>query len=554
MRWFSLSSIAKKLFSKESAALPRDLFRNAFAEFAGETAIISSGGKFTYQDLEQRVSRLCIGMENRGISRGKLVFLHLQDGNELVECLLAAWRIGAIAVPFNSGCRQLDVIRAGRSVQPDMFIYDPALGQGSANYFSGDLDKTRLLSTGKNGSYERLILSSDLKQDESEIYHEDPAILHFVLEPGSELRAMYFTQQAVFSGLLVNRTELPGSGRQCLLGMPLNDSGGELGLAVLLNGGTLFVPPQYSPKVLLTAIQRFRINTLLLTPARLMGLLDAPELARYDISSLKTVLHCGGYMPAVKLKEAIERYGAIFRQAYTIRESQLIISALTPEDHISSGNPPARKKLTSVGELQNDVQLRIEYQDRKMAPGEVGDILVKNNAMIGGYWKRPDLDRRYLTDGWIQTGDVGFMQSNGLLFILNRRNDLICQGSKVIYPRLIEEIVYEHPAVKEACYLRDEKTGKLMLSVSLRSSWQYAWNVTHRDLQVFLSGRIEDWKMPDEILSVSEMPWDFGGRRAQEGVQIMLNRRKSVGTIPFWIFQEDLAATAAKKQPSSLAS
>ena len=435
-----------------------------------------------------------------------------------------------------------------------LFVYDPKFGNAAASFFSGDLPRRQILRIGAGESYEKLIDISPSQKINVAIGPDEPAILKFTFRSGQTPLAISFSQDAVLKSLLQvegDNRSLPGLIKErCLLGIPMREIGTEMLLGTLVAGGMLFVSPGFSMDLILPIVAKFRITNMIVTPGLLIDMLDYRGIAKFDLTCLKRVIYAGGPLPAVKLKEAIERYGAIFHQAYTLKESQQVISLLSPEDHMHSGKPASLRRLTSAGEICKAVKIKIFNGKRELEKGEIGEIAIKSSGTFSSFWKRPDLNRRLLGDGWVRTGDIGFVDPGGLLYILNRKQELIYRKKHLIYPRLVEEIVHEHPAVKEACLMEDERTGKLIMAVSLRHPWRGPWLSTAKEIKTFLAGRVEEWKMPDEILHVNELPRTYSGRGNRRKLQSMLNRRKLTQKIPISLFDE---FRPEKNQPSILA-
>jgi acyl-CoA synthetase (AMP-forming)/AMP-acid ligase II len=163
-----------------------------------------------------------------------------------------------------------------------------------------------------------------------------------------------------------------------------------------------------------------------MTPSQLIDLLDWSELARYDISSLKNLIYGTAPMPAAKLEEAIVRLGPIFQQGYGMAEILPPVSLLQMEHHVHNGEPAARNILSSAGRVVNGVKVQVvDDQSQPAKAGEIGEILIQSPTAFSGYWQQKDLTNKVLNNGWYHSSDYGFFDQYGLLYILDRKSDLI---------------------------------------------------------------------------------------------------------------------------------
>jgi acyl-CoA synthetase (AMP-forming)/AMP-acid ligase II len=198
-------------------------------------------------------------------------------------------------------------------------------------------------------------------------------------------------------------------------------------------------------------MEREKITRCQLVPTMLHALLQSPNIDKYDLSSLRLILYAGAPMPVELLKRAMQRFKCGFAQLYGQTESGPMTTVLKPEDHVLEGSPEKLARLASAGKPVVCYEIRIvDDQERDVAVGEVGEIIGRSEAMMKGYWKLPKETKEKLKNGWLHTGDLGRVDEAGYVYVVERKNDMIISGGVNIYPREIEEVLYQHPAVLEA--------------------------------------------------------------------------------------------------------
>lgn len=495
--------------------VPRDLTRQAFRRYGERVALITPSGSLTYARLADRVYRLATGLAELEVRKGDRLFTLLPDDWEQIEVRLAAMELGAVQTAFHGAHAAELILEAAHAAQPRAFVYHPQLGADVAHRLVQELEGIRLLAVREGASYEALIGSSLPHQNTDPIMPSDVAALGFTSGTTGRPKALFVTHGTMITSLRLTALNVritPSRQPQLtVLGIPLVGAGSGLVLPSLFTGGTIVIPTAYEAGEILRLIERHRATRTFLTPSLLIDLLDWPDLDQYDLSSLRNVIYGTASTPAAKIEEALRRFGPIFQQGYGMAEVLPPVSLLQREDHARNGQPAPRHVLSSVGRVVPEVQVRIvDEAEHPLPAGEVGQVLIASPTTFGGYWQRPDLTEQALREGWFRTGDYGYLDTEGWLHILDRKANLIRREGRVIYPRLVEEAIHDHPAVKEACLVDGGAQG-VVLSISLRRAWRdrVASLAFAEELRAFLRGRIEDWQMPDRVRLYAELPRSY---------------------------------------------
>ncbi|WAL68197.1 fatty-acid--CoA ligase FadD8 [Amycolatopsis cynarae] len=242
---------------------------------------------------------------------------------------------------------------------------------------------------------------------------------------------------------------------------PLSHAGAAFFAPTLIKGGSLVVLPKFDPAEVLRTIEEQRITATMLVPTMLYALLDHPDSHTRDLSSLQTVYYGASSINPVRLKEAIERFGPIFAQFFGQTEAPMAISYLGKGDH-------DEKRLSSCGRPSAFLRTALLGPDGEPVPhGEPGEVCVSGPLLAGGYWNLPEATDETFRDGWLHTGDVAKEDEDGFWFIVDRVKDMIVSGGFNVFPREVEDVVAEHPAVAQVSVIGvpDEKWGEAVTAI-----------------------------------------------------------------------------------------
>lgn len=494
--------------------VPRDAVRFAFEKYADRIALITQRGSLTYSRLADRVYRLASGWHAAGVRKGDYVYTQLPDDWEQIEVRLAAYELGAILVAFHEAHPSDLILYASQIATPRVLVFDPEFAK-IAELLSDQYPSMLQLKTGDHGSYETLIAGSPAKPSTNYIKPRDIAALVFTSGTTGPPKGLTVNQNVALISLRLTVANLNvGAAHQdiFLVGIPLVGAGSGTILPTLIAGSTLLIPPKHDVQTFVPWIEKYKATRSFMTPSQLIDLLDWPELARYDITSLKNLIYGTAPMPAAKLEEAIVRLGPILQQGYGMAEILPPVSLLQMEHHVHRGEPAARNILSSAGKVVDGVKVQIvDDQQQPAKAGEIGEILIQSPTAFLGYWQQNDLTNKVVNNGWYHSSDYGFFDQYGFLYILDRKSDLIQREDRTIYPRLVEEAVHDHPAVKEACLVKPDDASEVILFVSLREQWrtpQRRWNLT-QEISNFLCDKVQDWQLPDKIILLDELPRSF---------------------------------------------
>jgi acyl-CoA synthetase (AMP-forming)/AMP-acid ligase II len=239
-----------------------------------------------------------------------------------------------------------------------------------------------------------------------------------------------------------------------LAALPMTHSAGIFSLGASARGGTVAVLPRAEPTAVLEAIERYRVTELFLAPTVVYRLMDVPDLARHDLSSLRYLLYAAAPMSTEKLRRALELFGPVLAECYGQTEAFAGISFLAREEHFVDGEVAPDSRLASCGRPNPLISVEIRDEGDKPVPvGEPGEICVRGDLVMKGYYAAPEATAETVVDGWLHTGDVGHFDHEGYLFITDRKKDMIISGGLNVYPSEVEQVIWGHPAVQDCAVI-----------------------------------------------------------------------------------------------------
>ncbi|GAA4042689.1 fatty acid--CoA ligase [Parerythrobacter jejuensis] len=302
----------------------------------------------------------------------------------------------------------------------------------------------------------------------------------------------------------------PVEGDVTLLAMPcFHISGTGTGIGTMVAGTNAIVLPEYDPTQALDLIENYNISKIFLVPAAIQIMLNHPRVAEVDFSRLKFITYGASPIPLELMKAAMERFGCGFVQMYGMTETSGTIVALDPEDHRPEGSP----KMRSVGTPLQGVEIKIIDDDgNTVAANTVGEIATRSSKNMSRYWNNPDATASTIDpEGWLRTGDAGYLDEDGYLYIHDRVKDMIISGGENIYPAEVENAVYSHPKVADVAVIGvpDEKWGEAVKACVVVKDGE---EVTEPEIIAHCREHIAGYKCPKSIDFIEALPRNPSGK------------------------------------------
>lgn len=289
-----------------------------------------------------------------------------------------------------------------------------------------------------------------------------------------------------------------------LMCTPLSHAGAAFFVPTVIKGGSLFVLAKFDPAEVLRTIEEQRITATMLVPSMLYALLDHPDSRTRDLSSLETVYYGASAINPVRLKEAIDRFGPIFAQYYGQSEAPMVISYLAKDDHLGDD-----RRLASCGRPSAFIRAALLDEDGNRVPvGEPGEICVAGPLLAGGYWNLPEATAETFRDGWMHTGDVAREDEDGFWYIVDRTKDMIVTGGFNVFPREVEDVVAEHPAIAQVGVIGTphEKFGEAVTAVVVLREGHELSDEVVAEIQQMVKERKGSVQAPKQVIAADALP------------------------------------------------
>ena len=291
-----------------------------------------------------------------------------------------------------------------------------------------------------------------------------------------------------------------------LAAAPMTHTAGILSLPTSARGGTVVIVTKPDPGLMLKAIAQHGVTEFFLPPTVIYRLLEVPGIEQLDFSSLKYFLYGAAPMSVEKLKKAIKVFGPVMTGGYGQSEAPASISMLPPDQHFDGSVLASDERLSSVG--RPSPLIRVEIMDEKnqvLPAGATGEICVRGDLVMKGYYKAPEKTAEAIIDGWLHTGDIGHIDAEGYLHITDRKKDMLITGGFNVYPSEVEQVIWSHPAVQDCAVIGvpDEKWGEAVKAVVELNPGH---SVTGPELIALCKEKLGSVKAPKSIDFVTALP------------------------------------------------
>ena len=414
-------------------------------------ALVAAKEEVTYRELRDRVAGYATVLRSWRIGKGDRVAIIAQSSVLSLETLFAVTRAGAALVPLNHLLigRELVAILEDADVKALLYTGEFRDRVGEIRPFLPGIRRFVRI----DDPYPPKGEDKDAQAPSPPVLETDIAMLIYDGGISSRPRGAMLSHRNLLAASASSALELSLSRNDVFLScacLPFLGGTGRL-LRFLYVGATIVLQPEFDPEEALRAIERRSVTRVLLTPTMMARILAFPSAGKSNLSTLRTVLYGGAVIPLDLLKRAIRFFPCGLVQSHGQLESAGIQTVLHEEDHSLDESTPCMRKLMSVGKEAIGVEVRVvDEAGREIAPNEVGEIVVRGPNVFVGYRNDPALTAKVLRDGWLRTGDVASIDEEGYIYIVDRKRDTLTVEGISISPREIENILCEHPSVKEA--------------------------------------------------------------------------------------------------------
>jgi len=481
-------------------------------------ALASGDYELTYKQVNERINSLAHALTNIGVLRGDRVAIIQHNGPHYIESLFAIFKIGACAVPINFRLHLTEFAYILNHSEPRAIIIGPEFCEAIGSIRDKILvEHIICVSRPLEGmlGYEDLISDSPSQEACVEVTPDELAWLFYTSGTTGKPKGAMLTHRNLLAMTMNVFADLASLGLEdsVLHAAPLSHGSGLYALPSIAKGAANVILRDFDPEQFCRTIEERQItHVMFLVPTQLILLMQSPFLDRYDLSSLRYLIYGGSPMYVENLKKAVRRLGQILVQLYGQGESPMTISYLRKEEHVINGTEAQEQRLASAGLPRTDVELKIvDDAGKKLPVRNIGEIVVKGEVVMRGYWKNEEAAAETLRNGWLHTGDLGYLDDRGYLFIADRKKDFILSGGANIYPREVEEVILRHPAVSEVAVIGvpDPLWGESVKAVVVLKENVKA---IESEIIAFCKAHVASYKKPKSVEFVEALPKSAYGK------------------------------------------
>jgi long-chain acyl-CoA synthetase len=472
--------------------------RSAALRTPDKIALTTSNQSITYAGLVERLNRIGHYALGLGLARGDHVALMLPNGIEFLALVCGLSDVGIVPVIVNPQASAREVAYICNDSQARVLFVHPGL--------AASWDRVVVL----NAAYEAAIAGADpsdldVTVDETDIF----SILYTSGTTGEPKGVMLAHRSRTFHMLLSIATN-QGRAQTHMRGLAVapfaNGAGFINGLAPIWFGGSCHIIEKFDAETTLKEIAARRITSVFLVPTHFHAIFNLPAevLARYDVSSLEVIISGAAALPQATKERIVAHFGEgrLF-EGYGSTEAGGI-TTLRPEDQLT--------KRQSVGRVLTGVEaMVVDDAGARLPAGEIGELICRSPLMFQGYWNREAATREVLRDGWYYSGDLGYFDGDGYLFIVDRKKNMIISGGQNIYPREIEEILYRHPSIAEAAVVgeADSYWGEAVIAYVVAAPGQ---TIDPDTVKAHCGEQLARYKVPKAFRVVDALPKNATGK------------------------------------------
>ena len=487
----------------------------------------------SWREIGERVPRLAAGIRSLGANPGDRVAILSLNSDRYLELYLAAAWAGAVIVPLNIRWSPLENEDAMRDCRAQVLFVDKTFAATGASLAKA-LPGLKLIFADDGDapagivSYEALLLRNEPIPDAMRVSADLAGIFYTGGTTGRSKGVMLSHGNLMANAMnALGEGLFPNSSVYLHAAPMFHLANGAAMYSLLLNGGSNVIIQGFTPEGVMAAFQNERVTDVLLVPTMIQMLVDHPALGSYDLSSVKNIIYGASPISEAVLGRAIAALPKVqFTQAYGMTELSPIATILHWNEHIGDSRAKGRHRGAGRATLGCEVRI-VDTDDKPLPIGAVGEIAVRGDNVMMGYWERPEETSKAVIDGWMHTGDGGYMDEDGFVYVVDRVKDMIISGGENVYSVEVENAIAQHPAVAQCAVIGipSEQWGEQVHAVVVTRS---NTRVSANELIEFSKTLIAGYKCPRSV-DISENPLPLSGA----GKVLKRELRK-----PFWDSRE----------------
>lgn len=454
--------ILKELSRYQLGTFADVIYRNALL-YPDMEAFVWGPDRVSFRNFNERVNRLVHGLRAKGIRKGDVIGVLSWNRLEYQEAFGAAMKGGYILAHFSPRLNTEELVGVINDSEAKVVLLESEFAETLFEARDRLTHVRRFVVLGKAphdlDAYDDIVKSQPADEPDVQVGENDPLTIFYTSGTTGVPRGGLYTHAQKLENAVVKSLDIGLQfGDRHLVVLPMFHIGGDSHIwPFFLNGGCNVISPKrnFDPVEMLQTIRAERITDVHIVPTQLVALLGLPDLEQWDLPTLKRIWYAASPMPVEVLKRGLAVFGPVFLQGYGQTESGPHTTVLRNRDHRQFMESPEDSNiLASCGQPCLGVHMRIvDEEGRDVQPGTIGEILIRSKRVMSGYWRREEETSRTIKDGWLGTGDMGYYDDKGYVYIADRKKDMIITGGENVFPKEVEEILYRHPSVEEAAVI-----------------------------------------------------------------------------------------------------
>jgi long-chain acyl-CoA synthetase len=461
-------------------------------------ALRLDGTAISYAEFDENTARVAALLLERGLEPGDRVGIMLPNVPEFAIAYYGVLRAGGVVVPMNVLLKRREVAFYLGDAQAKLIFAWHAMADAA---IAGAAEAGAECVVVEPSEFAEMIASAEPVGEITERAAGDTAVILYTSGTTGKPKGAQLTHANLSVNADVSRLLFSLEPDDVVLGaLPLFHAFGQTcGLnAAVAAGASLALIPRFDPGHALEVIEEHRVTVFEGVPTMYAALLHHPERDRFDASTLRVCVSGGAALAVELLREFERQFGCVILEGYGLSETSPVACF---------NHPDRERKPGSIGTPVEGVELKlVDLHRRDAAPGEAGEIAIRGHNVMKGYWNRPESTAEAIdADGWFYSGDIARIDADGCYFIVDRKKDLIIRGGYNVYPREIEEVLYEHPAVREAAVVgipHSDLGEEVAAAVALRPGMR----VTEAEIRDYVKTNVAAYKYPRQVWFVDELP------------------------------------------------
>ena len=481
------------------------------------TAVIFENQKFSYKEINHRSNLLANAFSEMGIEKGDRIALLDVNSNQHIETYFAAAKLDAIYVPINYRLKEVELLKVLEAAKPKIVLF----GNRYVKLIHDCVNKIQSVkkyisletTSGQFIQYETLLTNGNPE----EVYptHEDSDLTMIMFTSGTTgtPKGVMLSHESFTSYTLNNVSPAdPEVKESNLLTVPMYHIAGiQAMISGIYAGRTLIIQKQFEPTEWLQLVQDKLVNRAMMVPTMLKTIIEHPNFTDYNLRSLEVITYGAAPMPVTVILDAIDKFPHVkFINAFGQTESGATITALMPDDHKIEGNNTEKnlkiRRLSSIGKPLEDIEIRIvDESGNELKTGNIGEIIARGSRIMKGYWEQTSETSHAIKNNWLHTGDLGYFDNDGYIFLVGRSKDIIKRGGELISPAEIEDIIQKHISIIDCAVIGvpDDQWGEKILAIIVADDSN---RVNEEIIIDFCHENLASYKKPESVIFVDAIP------------------------------------------------